>query len=144
MKAREFLNRLHHDEIVQAIRAAEKMTSGEIRVFISRKEVHDPVTAAQAHFLELGMTRTRDRNGVLLFVAPRTQKFAVIGDQAVHAKCGEAFWRELATEMSGHFFKGDFTNGLVHSVRKAGELLARHFPRRPDDVNELPDEIAHD
>jgi uncharacterized membrane protein len=144
MKAREFLKRLRHEEIVAAIQAAEKLTSGEIRVFISRTSVEDPVPAAQNHFVALGMEKTRDRNGVLIFVAPRAHKFAVIGDAAVHARCGEEFWTDLAREMSGHFRKSEFTTGIVHGVHKAGELLAAHFPRRPGDTNQLSDAVETD
>jgi len=144
MRAREFLSRLSNDQIVGAIREAENKTSGEIRVFISRKEVKDPVAAAQAHFVELGMEKTRDRNGVLIFVAPRVHQFAVVGDTGVHTRCGEEFWRQLAAEISGHFKGSDFTRGIVHAVKRAGELLAQHFPRRPDDVNELSDEVLGD
>ena len=144
MKAREFLSRLSNDQIVAAIRQAESKTSGEIRVFISRKEVEDPVTVAKAHFVELGMEKTRDRNGVLIFVAPRVHKFAVVGDTGVHARCGDEFWRQLAAEISGHFKGSDFTRGIVHAVKKAGELLAKHFPHRGDDVNELSDEVMGD
>jgi len=141
MRAREFLSRLSHDQIIAAIREAERKTSGEIRVFISRKEVADPVAAAEAQFLELGMQKTRQRNGVLIFVAPRVHKFAVIGDSGVHARCGDEFWTILTTEMSDHFKGSDFTRGIIHGVKKAGELLAKHFPHRPDDQNELPDEV---
>ena len=144
MKASEFLSQLRHDDLVAAIREAEKNTSGEIRVFISHKKVEDPVPAAQAHFLRLKMDRTRHRNAVLIFVAPRAHKFAVIGDKGVHALCGDAFWQALAGEMSGHFRKSEFTSGLLHGIRKAGQLLARHFPASPGDRNELPDDIAHD
>jgi len=144
MKANEFLKQLRHDEIVAAIREAEQKTSGEIRVFVSHKKITDPVEAAQAEFVKLGMTKTRERNGVLIFVAPRTRKFAVIGDEGVHKRCGDEFWEAMAAEMSTHFGKSEFTRGIVHSVRKAGELLAQHFPHRPDDRNELPDRLAHD
>jgi uncharacterized membrane protein len=144
MKARKFLNQLQHDEIVAAIRAAERKTSGEIRVFISRRPIEDPVAAAQVHFVELGMERTRERNGVLIFVAPRTHKFAVIGDTGVHSRCGDEFWRQMAGELSAHFRRSEFTRGIVSAVRKAGELLAQHFPRGPDDKNQLPDEVARD
>jgi uncharacterized membrane protein len=144
VKASEFLNQLRHDDIVAAIREAEKSTSGEIRVFISRKPIADPLPAAQAHFLRLGMDKTRHRNGVLIFVAPRTHKFAVVGDAGVHTHCGDLFWRELAEEMAGHFRKSEFTTGLVHGIRKAGQLLAQHFPARPGDRNELSDDVAHD
>ncbi len=144
MKAKEFLKQLQHDDIVAAIREAEKKTSGEIRVFISRKEPEDPIAAAQGHFAELGMHKTEERSGVLIFVAPRVRKFAVIGDAGVHARCGDTFWSKVASEMTGHFKQGDFTAGLLIGVRKAGELLAEHFPRKPGGRNQLPDDIAHD
>ena len=144
MKAREFLKTLQQDDIVAAIRKAEKKTSGEIRVFITRKEPPDAIVAAQTQFSELGMEKTGERNGVLIFVAPRVRKFAVIGDTGVHARCGEEFWNKVAGEMTGHFKKEEFTAGIVLGIHKAGELLAQHFPRKPDDLNELPDDIAHD
>ncbi len=144
MKAREFLKQLGHDQIVTAIQEAEKRTSGEIRVFITRKPIEDPLPAARQHFVELGMAKTRDRNGVLIFVAPRSHRFAVIGDRAVHAQCGDEFWTQLAGEMSGHFRKSQFTEGIIQAVHKAGELLAKHFPRRPGDTNQLPDEVEGD
>ena len=144
MKARPFLSQLQQDDIVAAIREAEKQTSGEIRVFVSRKPVEDPVPVAQAHFLKMGMDKTRHRNGVLIFVAPRSHKFAVIGDAGVHTHCGDAFWRELTDGMAGHFRKSEFTSGIVHGIQKAGQLLARHFPASPSDRNELSDDVAHD
>ena len=144
MKNREFLKQLNQADIVAAIRRAEKKTSGEIRVFVSRKTMDDAVAAAQAEFERLGMTRTRQRNGVLIFVAPRARKFAVIGDIGVHQKCGESFWATLAAEMAGHFKNSDFSAGILLGIQKAGELLAVHFPPQDADVNELPDDIEHD
>ena len=144
MKPRHFLEHLRDDEIAAAIQAAERKTSGEIRVFISRKATKDPVGEAQSHFMSLQMHKTRERNGVLIFVAPESHNFAVIGDTAVHTQCGEQFWQELASEMSEHFRHSHFTRGIIHAIRKAGELLAQHFPRRPDDENELPDKVEHD
>lgn len=144
MKARDFLKQLRHDEIVAAIRESEKKTSGEIRVYITRQPIEDPLPAAQMHFVQMGMEKTRERNGVLIFVAPRSHKFAVVGDTGVHTRCGEVFWTTLAKEMSGHFKKSEFTKGIVHGVQKAGELLAQHFPRRPGDANQLSDEVEID
>ena len=144
MKTRDFLEKIRNEEIVGAIQAAEKKTSGEIRVFISRMDIEDPVAAAKTEFERLGMTRTRERNGVLIYVAPRVRKFAVIGDQGVHERCGQAFWQVLTAEMSEQFRDSHFTRGLMHGVKKAGDLLAEHFPCGPDDKNELPDKIEGD
>jgi len=87
------------------------------------------------------MTATRERNAVLIFVAPRAQKFAVIGDRAVHEKFGFPFWQALTQAMRTHFQAQNFTDAVVHGIREAGSLLAQHFPRRPDDLNELPNTI---
>ncbi len=144
MNARQFLKQLRHDDIVAAVRQAELKTSGEIRVFISHKKIEDPVAAGQAVFLHMGMTKTRHRNGVLIFVAPKARQFSVIGDEAVHQKCGDVFWQALTTEMSGYFKRSEFTQGILHGVQKAGELLAAHFPPLPGDKNELSDQVGHD
>lgn len=133
--------KIDHQRVAAAIGAAELKTSGEIRVLLARQKTDDAVAAARAHFERLGMTATKERNGVLIFLAPRSRAFAVIGDTGVHEKCGENFWRELAAAMEGFFRRGEFTEGLVHGIERAGALLAEHFPRRPDDVNELPDRI---
>jgi uncharacterized membrane protein len=130
MHPKKFIGQLPHDALVAAIREAEQKTSGQIRVLISHKSVTDPLAAAQKEFVRLGMAKSPERNGVLIFVAPRTCKFAVIGDEAVHAKCGDEFWRALAKAMTDYFRRSEFTEGIIHGVRKAGELLAAHFPRR--------------
>jgi len=144
MKASEFLNRLEHDAIVKEIGGAETKTRGEIRVFISRKETKDAVAAAEKMFHHLGMQKSPERNGVLLFVAPRVRKFAVIGDSAVHERCGDQFWKEVAHEMSLHFGRGEFTEGIIHGVRRAGKLLADHFPRYAGDKKQPPGDVGHD
>ena len=143
MRTHKFIKQLREDEIVAAIRAAERKTSGELRVFISRQSVSDAVAAAQAEFTRLGMEKTREHNAVLIYLAPGPRKFAVIGDSGVHARCGDVFWQELARSMTAHFRGAEFTEGIVQGIKRAGELLAEHFPRRPDDANELPDRVEH-
>lgn len=135
------LPKVDHARVVAAIGAAESKTSGEIRVLVSRQPALDPVAIAQREFERLGMTNTAARNGVLIFLAPKSRTFAVIGDTAIHEKCGDSFWRILAGTMESHFKRGEFTDGLVHAIDRAGSLLAEHFPRSPDDKNELPDAI---
>jgi uncharacterized membrane protein len=145
MRSREFLSKLEHAWIVRAIREAEANTSGEIRVYVQRGKLKaDPLIAAQRKFHRLGMHKTRERNAVLIFVAPRVHKFAVFGDKAVHEKCGEQFWRRIVEGMRIHFQTEKFTDALVEGIRETGKLLAAHFPKSSTDKNELPNEIAED
>ncbi len=145
MRSKEFLTRLDHDRIVAAIAAAEAKTSGEIRLYIQRGEIAgDPLTVAQRKFHELKMHKTARRNSILIFVAPRAQKFAVVGDEAVHQKCGDEFWRYLVDEMQAHFKKENFTEALIHGIQNAGDLLARFFPRQASAKNELPNTIIEE
>jgi len=144
MKHKHFIVEVNASEVVERIRMAEANTSGEIRVFISRKEASDPVAVAQAKFEQLGMRRTRHHNGVLIFVAPRSNTFAIVGDVALHEICGQGFWEEARNQMQGHYKAGRYTEGLVRAIDRAGELLAKYFPRGKDNPNELPDETATD
>jgi uncharacterized membrane protein len=142
MRTREFLSRLEHDRIVRAIQNAESKTSGEIRVYIQRgKSKTDPLIVAQKKFQRLGMYKTRERNAVLIFVAPRAHKFAVIGDKAIHEKCGEHFWQNIVDGMRVHFQNENFSQALTEAINEVGEVLAAHFPRTSANANELPDEI---
>jgi uncharacterized membrane protein len=144
MHPKVFLGELEDRKVTAAIAAAEQKSSGEIRVYVSAREVEDVVSEAQVQFLRLGMERTRERNGVLIFIAPRSRKFAVVGDTAIHEKCGDEFWREVAGAMQAHLREQRYTDGLLAAIDKVGSALAAHFPHRPDDKNELPDEIAGD
>ncbi|KAF5409239.1 MAG: TPM domain protein [Candidatus Udaeobacter sp.] len=142
MRTKEFLSKLDHDRIIEAIRGAESKTSGEIRVYIQRGKFEtDPVVLAQKKFQRLGMYKTRERNAVLIFVAPRAHKFAVVGDQAIHEKCGEQFWQHVVDGMRVHFQNEKFSHALTEAVNEVGKVLATHFPRTSANANELPDEI---
>ena len=143
MRTRDFLSRLEHARIVSAIREAESKTSGEIRVYIQRGKLDtDPVMVAQNRFQRLAMHKTGERNAVLIFVAPRAHKFAVVGDQAIHEKCGEQFWRHVVDGMQVHFQNEKFSHALTEAINEVGKVLATHFPRTSADANELPDEIV--
>ena len=143
MRTRDFLSRLEHTRIVSAIREAESKTSGEIRVYIQRgKFDSDPVMVAQKKFQRLGMYKTRERNAVLIFVAPRAHKFAVVGDKAIHEKCGEQFWQHVVDGMRVHFRDEKFSHALTEAINEVGKVLATYFPRTSANANELPDEIV--
>jgi uncharacterized membrane protein len=142
MRTREFLGKIEHDRIIKAIREAESKTSGEIRVLIQRGKLKsDPLIAAQRKFHRLGMHKTRERNAVLIFVAPRAHKIAVVGDEAIHKKCGDEFWQRVVEKMRTHFQNEKFSDALVEAVKGIGNVLARHFPQSVKDTNELPDDL---
>jgi uncharacterized membrane protein len=142
MRTREFLSKLEHDRIVEAIRDAESKTSGEIRVLIQRGKLKsDPLLAAQKKFHRLGMHKTREHNAVLIFVAPRAHKFAVVGDKAIHEKCGDEFWQRIVTAMHDCFRENKFTEGIGGAITIIGDMLTQHFPKTSSDANELPDNV---
>jgi uncharacterized membrane protein len=144
MRTKEFLSKLEHDQIVQAIRDAESKTSGEIRVFVQRGKLEvDPLIAAQKKFYRLGMHKAPERNAVLIFVAPRAHKFAIVGDERIHQKCGEELWQRLVNQMREHFRNEKFSEAIVDAIREIGDALAAHFPRRSTSPG-LPDEVVED
>ncbi len=144
MKPKEFLDKLDDDKVTATIADAERKSSGEIRVFVSNEKPTDTLTAAAVQFLKLGMDKTRERNGVLIFFAPKLQQFAIVGDQGIDAKCGSDFWKQIASEITSHLKAGEFTEAVVDAVTHVGDILAKHFPRSPDDRNELPNQIVRD
>jgi uncharacterized membrane protein len=143
VRTREFLSKLDHKRIVSAIAAAEAKTSGEIRVYVQRGNLKgDALAAARKQFHKLGMQKTKERNAVLILVAPRARKFAVVGDAGVHQKCGEVYWQRLVDSMREHFQSENFTQALLEAIEQTGELLAQHFPREErGGRDELPNEI---
>jgi len=130
------------DRIKAAIAAAESAASGEIRVSVSRYFWGSVRRAAERAFVRMGMTRTKERTGVLFFIVPARKKFIVLGDAGIHAKVGQEFWESLAALLSGRFRKGEFTEGLVEAIGEAGRQLAAHYPCDPTvDINELADDV---
>jgi len=143
MRAREFLSKIEHDRIIEAIREAEADSSGEIRVYIHRGKLNgDPMVVAQRKFQHLKMHKTQARNAVLIFVAPRAHKFAVVGDKAIHERCGDDFWQRIVEAMRTHFQNEKFSHALMEAIKEIGSVLAAHFPKTRSNANELPDQIV--
>ena len=142
MKTKSFFSQLDHDRMVAAIVEAEQHTSGEIRVYVSHCAVRDVRAAAIRQFHKLGLHQTKHRNAVLMFVAPKSQNFFVVGDEGVHAKGGDTFWQRVAAEMQERFRQARYTDGILHGIGAAGKLLAEHYPRDRADRNELPDSVV--
>jgi uncharacterized membrane protein len=137
-------SRFDSERIVAAIAKAERLSSGEIRVHVTTHKAADLVERAWRRFHLLGMDGTKERNGVLIYVAPSIRRFHILGDIGIHEKCGPEFWKEVAAAMEERFRRGEFTEAVVEGIDRAGEVLARHFPRVADDRNELPDEVTTD
>lgn len=141
MHQKEFLAKLDQPRIVAAIATAEKMTSGEIRVHIQPHARGDIRAVAERTFERLGMTKTAQRNGVLLFIACEEQRFVILGDRGIDEKVPAGFWDEIAAKLTIAFRNGELTEGIVHAIHSAGEELRHYFPRAHDDVDELTNDI---
>jgi uncharacterized membrane protein len=141
-KAENFLTQAEEQEIVAAIGLAEKNTSGEIRVHIEQESATPPMERAVEIFEQLKMQHTKERNGVLLYVAVGSKQFAICGDEGIDQKVPANFWDSTKDVMMAHFRKGDYKQGLIDGILKAGEQLKTHFPYQDDDTNELTNEIS--
>jgi uncharacterized membrane protein len=144
IKASTFFTREQQDRIRDAIKEAEKATSGEIRVHIETSFKGNVLDRASWIFKRIGMHTTDDRNGVLFYVAIRNKEFAIIGDAGINSKVQKNFWDNIKGVLHKHFKSENFTEGLIEGILMAGNQLREHFPHMKDDKNELPDEISFD
>lgn len=142
MKVKDFIGKEGQLQIVQAIKDAELHTSGEIRVHLESKCAGDPLQRAVYIFNYLKMYNTQSRNGVLVYVAVQSRKFAIIGDVGINNAVPDNFWDGIKQRMGEAFSAGNYVEGLSSAIREAGESLKKDFPYQSDDVNEQPDEIS--
>ena len=140
--ATEFLTPEEEQRIVDAITAAEKNTSGEIRVHIENHSEKPPLERAQEVFHILGMDATAQRNGVLSYVGVSDHTFAIIGDEGIDKAVEDDFWDCTKDLIIEHFKNKRFKQGLVEGILRAGERLKHYFPFESDDTNELSNEIS--
>lgn len=138
----DFLTPVDEQEIVVAIKTAEKNTSGEIRVHIENTTEKDHYERALEVFYLLEMDQTKDQNGVLIYVAVHDHKFVICGDKGINDVVPKDFWNATKEIMQAHFKQGNFKQGLIDGILKAGEELKAHFPWQIDDENELSNQIS--
>lgn len=141
-KVEAFLSPEEEQEVVNAIRMAEKNTSGEIRVHIEPSTTLDAYERAQEVFLDLKMENTKDSNGVLLYIAVNDRTFVIYGDKGINDVVSKTFWNDTKDVIQSYFKKGKFKQGIVEGILKAGEELKEHFPYKSDDTNELSNEVS--
>ena len=140
----DFFKKVDEGKVVEAIHAEEARSHGEIRVHVTEGPVSDVLREGAAVFEKLGMTKTAERNGILIFVAATDHRFAVLGDIGITSRCGMTPLEEIAAALGGAFREGRFTEGLVSAVHQSGALLAKLFPSREgaENVDELSNEIS--
>ena len=141
-KTEDFLSKAEEQEIVEAIILAEKNTSGEIRVHIEENNAKPPLERAQEVFHLLGMDNTQLRNGVLFYICMQSRNFAVIGDKGINDLVEPDFWDCTKDTVISHFKQGQYKDGLVSGISRAGERLKKYFPFEDGDSNELSNEIS--
>jgi uncharacterized membrane protein len=146
---RQFLSESDLDAISRAIRSAEARTSAEIRVHLERRVPHRPfrrapdvLARAQHVFRRLGMHRTIERHGVLVYIAVDERRLAVVGDEGIHARVGERHWILVRDLMIDKLRENAPRQAIERAIEELGRALAVHYPRRPDDRNELSDEVS--
>lgn len=138
----DFLTASEEQEIIEAIRVAEKNTSGEIRIHIEHGSDINSFDRAMEVFHFLKMDNTKLQNGVLIYVAIDVKTFVIYGDQGINDVVPNDFWDTTKNAMQSHFKANQFKQGLIEGVLKAGKQLEMHFPWNHDDFNELTNEIS--
>ena len=143
-KKKDFFTEEEKLQIIEAVRNAEKRTSGEVRVFVeSRCSYMDAIDRAIEIFFDLRMTETADRNAVLVYVAMKDHQLAIFGDEGIHSKLGNEYWAAEVRKMISKFNKENYADGIKEVVTDIGEALTRLFPYNNNtDKNELPDDIV--
>jgi uncharacterized membrane protein len=139
---RAFLSDDDLEAVARAVAEAERHTSAEIRVHLDRSCDGDALQQAITVFERLGMHKTAGRNGVLVYISVTDRKLAVIGDKGIHERVSEAYWQALIAAVSERLRQQQPRAGLIHAIAEVARELARHFPRHPDDTNELPNQVS--
>lgn len=139
----DFINNEQEKRLIEAIKLAELGTSAEIKVHIDKHCKGNPLDEAVRWFLKLKMEQTKDRNGVLIYVAYKDKKVAIIGDKGINSLVDDAFWDSTYCLMSEEFKKGNMCEGLCKAIESVSLKLKQFFPYETDDVNELSDDISY-
>jgi uncharacterized membrane protein len=135
------MNKIDEPKIVEAIRKAELLTSGEIRVYIAKHCKEDPLEKASIVFQKLKMQNTALRNAVLILVCPNARKAAILGDIGINSIIESDFWDSTLSELISYCSKDLITEGICKAVDKVGNLIKLKYPYQEGDINELENEI---
>ncbi len=140
---KKFFQATEEQAIIQAIRDAEKRTSGEIRVHVeSGEENAATFDRALNVFQALGMQNTEQKNAVLFYIAHQTHQFAIIADEGINAAVPQDFWENIKISLQDKFAQKKFSQGIIEGIQSTGSQLKAYFPADENDQNELPDDIS--
>ncbi|HVB02991.1 MAG TPA: TPM domain-containing protein [Chitinophagaceae bacterium] len=143
-RKKEFFTEKQKSAIVEAIRGAERMTSGEIRLYVEHRcKYLDPMHRAMEVFSHLELHKRIHRNAVLLYIALADKQFAIYGDEGIHAKVGDNFWQKQADLLKQQFRDGKITEGIAVCILGIGTALQQYFPHDLDQNSPEPDEILY-
>ncbi len=140
--AEDFLSETDRQRVSAAIRAAEMRTSGEIRVHLEDHIEDDVLDHAAFVFEELDMHKTKDRNGVLIYVSVGDRKVAVVGDKGINDRVPANFWNDVLAVLKVHFAASRPGDGLCEAVAMVGEKLVAFHPHQRDDTDELSNDVS--
>ena len=116
----KFFTEEERKKIERTISQAEKITSGEIRVHVEKETKKDIFERAKEVFEKLKMANTKDRNGVLIYLALENKQFTILGDKGINNKVPEGFWNDIKNEMEKYFKENKFAEGIAYGIEKAG------------------------
>ena len=142
--ARQILNNEEDHRVVEAIRQAELNTSGEIKVHIENHCRGDVEERSLFVFNRLKLNETKLRNGVLIYLAVKDRKFAILGDEGINNVVEDGFWNDVKDLMQNRFKESRFAEGLEEGIMRCGEKLKTFFPYQTNDINEISDEISYE
>ena len=142
-----FINDDDFLHISNKIKEFELLTAGEISVSIKEKRKFSQRNKsikeiAEEEFFRLGIDKTRDKTGILIFLMLTDRQFHIVADKGIHEKVADSTWDDLKNQIQKFFVEGKFAEGLIWGVEEVGKILAKHFPIKPDDTNEISNRVV--
>ncbi len=136
-------SKTEEEQIISAIKAAEHSTSGEIRFYVESKCDGDAYERGVAIFHHLQLHEKNHRNGVLIYLAVKDKKFAIVGDEGIHTKVTDVFWEDVRSKMLDIFKTGNLVAGVCEGIKLVGEKMKESFPIDPNNTKGYTDKINH-
>lgn len=149
MKNKFFYTYFDDDELLRItnkIQTIEKVTSGEICVTIKEKKKFSErkksiSQLAEAQFYKLGINKTRDHTGIIIFLLLEDKQFHILADKGINSKVNSDTWEKIKDQMLTHFLEGRFCEGILFGLEEVGRILSEHFPFKADDTNEISNKV---